>query len=128
MTNTTTTATTYTISEKAQIVADRVTLQRPAPGMGKAWRAAGYKAPSLRHQAIAAIATATKGKPFTAEQAMAALAGVALGSGTPNSFVKAFIACGYLAQVQPKTEKVAQVQPKAEKVAQVQPKAEKVAK
>ena len=109
--------TTYTITEKAQIVADRVTLQRSAPGMGKAWRTAGYKAPSLRHQAIAAIATATKGKPFTAEQAMDALAGVALGSGTPNSFVKAFIACGYLAQVQPKAEKVAQVQPKAEKVA-----------
>ena len=101
MATTTTTAaattTTYTISAKAQIVADRVTLQRPAPGMGKAWRTAGYKAPSLRHQAIAAIATATNGKPFTAEQAMAALAGVALGSGTPNSFVKAFIACGYLA-------------------------------
>ena len=99
-TTTTTAAATYTISAKAQIVADRVTLQRPAPGMGKAWRTAGYKAPSLRHQAIAAIATATNGQPFTAEQAMAALKGVALGSGTPNSFVKAFIACGYLAPVQ----------------------------
>lgn len=96
----TTTTTTYTISAKAQVVADRVTLQRPAPGLGKAWRAAGYKAPSLRHQAIAAIATAANGQPFTAEQAMAALKGVALGSGTPNSFVKAFIACGYLAPVQ----------------------------
>jgi hypothetical protein len=96
MANTTTTAT-YTITEKAQIVADRVTLQRPAPGMGKAWRTAGYKAPSLRHQAIAAIAAAANGQPFTAEQAMAALGGVPLGSGTPNSFVKAFIACGYLA-------------------------------
>lgn len=102
-----TTNATYTVSEKAQIVADRVTLQRPAPGMGKAWRAAGYKAPSLRHQAIAAIATATKGKPFTTEQAMAALKDVALGSGTPNSFVKAFIACGYLAPVQANAEKVA---------------------
>lgn len=99
-TTTTTATTTYTISAKAQIVADRVTLQRPAPGLGKAWRTAGYKAPSLRHQAIAAIATAANGQPFTAEQAMAALKGVALGSGTPNSFVKAFIACGYLAPVQ----------------------------
>lgn len=97
---TTTAAATYTISAKAQVVADRVTLQRPAPGLGKAWRTAGYKAPSLRHQAIAAIAAAANGKPFTAEQAMAALKGVALGSGTPNSFVKAFIACGYLAPVQ----------------------------
>ena len=108
-TTTTTAAATYTISAKAQTIANNVTLQRPAPGMGKAWRAAGYKAPSLRHQAITAIATATNGKPFTAEQAMAALKGVALGSGTPNSFVKAFIACGYLAPVQPKA--------KAEKVA-----------
>lgn len=96
----TTTTATYTISAKAQTIANNVTLQRPAPGMGKAWRTAGYKAPSLRHQAITAIANATNGKPFTAEQAMAALKGVALGSGTPNSFVKAFIACGYLAPVQ----------------------------
>jgi hypothetical protein len=69
---------------------------------GPAWRAANYRAPNTRAGALAAIASAANGQPITAEAAQAALAaaklaGLNLGTGTPRSYVKAFVKNGYLA-------------------------------
>ena len=77
------------------------TLQAPSKGLGLAWRAAGHKAPNTRCYALAAIQAAYP-NGCTMEQAVTALgvaakAGLNLGSGTPRSYVKAFVANGYLA-------------------------------
>ena len=77
------------------------TLQAPSKGLGLAWRAAGHKAPNTRCYALAAIQAAHP-NGCTMEQAVSALsaaakAGLNLGSGTPRSYVKAFVANGYLA-------------------------------
>jgi len=77
------------------------TLQAPSKGLGLAWRAAGHKAPNTRCYALAAIQAAYP-NGCTVEQAVSALsaaakAGLNLGSGTPRSYVKAFVANGYLA-------------------------------
>lgn len=94
---------TYSLSAKAATLAAQGraaanTLQRTAPGFGAAWRAHGKAAPNTRAQALAAIAAVA---PCTLAQAQAALvplhkAGI-LGSGTPGSYCKAFVANGYLA-------------------------------
>lgn len=98
----TTGAPTYSLNEKAQLLADQganagPTLQRSAPGFGVAWRANGKTAPNTRAQALAAIAALAPG--FTAEEAQKALAEMhkagVLGSGTPRSYVAAFIKNGY---------------------------------
>src|SRR3546814_9366121 len=90
---------TYTVSEKAQAIVDRATLQAPSKGLGKGWRQPGYKAPNLRHGAIQAIVQASNNGTITAAAALAALGSVPLGSGTPRSFLVAFAACGYLVPV-----------------------------
>lgn len=82
----------------AQGAAAANTLQRTTTGLGKAWRTAAKRAPNTRAQALAAIAAAPQ--PVTLNAAKAALqplhvAGV-LGSGTPGSYVAAFIKCGYM--------------------------------
>ena len=77
------------------------TLQAPSKGLGLAWRNANHTAPNTRASALAAIQAAhpegcTMGQAVAALQA-AKLAGLNLGSGTPRSYVKAFVADGYLA-------------------------------
>jgi 2-hydroxychromene-2-carboxylate isomerase len=78
-----------------------LTLQAPAKGLGLAWRNAQHKAPNTRARALAAIQAAHP-EGCTMELAIAALQaakqnGLNLGSGTPRSYVKAFMANGYLA-------------------------------
>ena len=96
----------YTLGAKAAALAAAQqvgnTLQRPAPGLGMAWRQANYVAPNTRAGALAAIAEATNGQPFTQAQAQAILQaakanGLTLGSGTPGSYAKAFVGNGYFA-------------------------------
>lgn len=99
-------APTYTLNAKAAALAAQgsaagPTLQRSAPGFGVAWRANGKTAPNTRAQALAAIAAIPA--PFTVAAAQAALAPLGkagvLGSGTPRSYVAAFVKNGYLAPV-----------------------------
>ncbi len=96
----------YTLNAKAAALAAAgaaagKTLQAPAKGLGLAWRAAGYTAPNTRALALAVVAAL--GTQFTLAQAQAALqaakaAGTLnLGSGTPGSYCKAFVANGYFA-------------------------------
>lgn len=99
-------ATLYTLNAKAAALAAAganagKTLQAPAKGLGLQWRAAGYTAPNTRALALAVVAAL--GGTFTLAQAQAALqaakaAGTLnLGSGTPGSYCKAFVANGYFA-------------------------------
>lgn len=100
-------APTYRMNEKAQALAAQganagPTLQRSAPGFGVAWRANGKTAPNTRAQALAAIGalgSSPEVARFTAEEAQKALAEMhkagILGSGTPRSYVAAFIKNGY---------------------------------
>ena len=89
-------------SELAKLGADAAhTLQAPSKGLGLAWRNAKHTAPNTRASALAAIQAAHP-EGCTMEQAIAALqaaklGGLNLGSGTPRSYVKAFMANGYLA-------------------------------
>lgn len=96
----------YTLSAKAQALATAQqvgnTLQRPAPGLGMAWRTAGHTAPNTRAGALAVVLAASKGEAFTQAQAQqwlqeAKAAGLNLGSGTPGSYAKAFVGNGYFA-------------------------------
>lgn len=98
----------YTLSGPAATLAAHgnqatPTLQAPgrAHGLGTLWRTAGHKAPNTRAIALATIQAAAGGKPFNVSQALVALGTIKaqLGSGTPNSYVKAFIANGYFAPV-----------------------------
>lgn len=93
---------TYTLNPAAMALAAlgnqaANTLQRSAKGQGKAWRTTGKAAPNTR--AVACAALATLATPFTFVQATAALAALhaagTLGSGTPNSYCKAFVQNGY---------------------------------
>lgn len=94
----------YTLSAPAEALAAQGdaasnTLQRSAPGFGVAWRQNAKSAPNTRAQALAAIAEVA---PCPLAQAQAALvplqaAGI-LGSGTPRSYVAAFVKNGYLAE------------------------------
>jgi alkylhydroperoxidase/carboxymuconolactone decarboxylase family protein YurZ len=70
-------------------------------GLGKEWRKPGHKAPNTRAIALSAVLAATGGKPFTQEQARLALVAIKdqLGSGTPNSYAKAFVGNGYFQAV-----------------------------
>lgn len=95
----------YTLNDKAlalsAIVAPMATLQTPDKALGRAWRSAAYTQPNTR---VAALATILAVAPCTAEQAQAALAagklaGLNLGTGTPRSYVKAFIKNGYMTKV-----------------------------
>lgn len=99
-------ATLYALNAKAAALAAAggnagKTLQAPSKGLGLGWRAAGYTAPNTRAMALAVVAAL--GETFTVAQAQAALqaakaAGTLnLGSGTPGSYCKAFVANGYFA-------------------------------
>lgn len=96
----------YTLSTKAVALATAQqvgnTLQRPAPGLGMAWRTAGHTAPNTRAGALAVIHSASNDQPFTQAQAQewlqqAKAAGLNIGSGTPGSYAKAFVGNGYFA-------------------------------
>jgi hypothetical protein len=96
----------FTLNDKARAMAELEiggpTLQTPGKGLGKGWRLAGYTQPNTRVAALAAI-LATCGDKFTAPDAEAALAsakkeGLNLGTGSPRSYVVAFIKNGYLTQ------------------------------
>ena len=98
----TTSVPTYELDEKAVKIAEtvdspRATLQRSAVGFGRAWRQHGVAKPNTRALALSAIWQVA---PCTAEEAAAALRPLAeqgiLGSGTPRSYVVAFIKNGYL--------------------------------
>jgi hypothetical protein len=101
-------APTYTLSANASALAAQGgdaanTLQRSAPGFGAAWRAHGAQRPNTRAQALAAIGALKA--PFTAQDARSALVSLhkkgILGSGTPRSYVVAFVKNGYLVPVVP---------------------------
>lgn len=95
----------YSLNDKALALATAEiagnTLQTPEKGLGRAWRQAGYTASNTRVGALATVLAAC-GESFTAEQAQAALTaakkdGLNLGTGTPRSYVAAFIKNGYFA-------------------------------
>lgn len=97
-----TAAVTYSITAKAQLIAPHLTLQRGCTvPVGPNWRANGHKATNTRALAIQALAAL--GSTFTHAQAVSALLPLKqqalLGSGTPASYLRAFVASGYLAQV-----------------------------
>jgi hypothetical protein len=76
---------------------DRATLQAGGKtGQGKGWRAVATAKPNSRLTALAALANL--GDTFTEKDALAALAEIKqhLGSGTPRSYYKAFLASGYI--------------------------------
>jgi hypothetical protein len=72
------------------------TLQRPAPGLGMAWRQPKHTAPNTRAVALATLVQA-HGATFSHTQALATLATIkpVLGAGSPASYIKAFIKNGY---------------------------------
>lgn len=97
----------YVLGEKAAalVAAEQVkaTLQAPTKGLGREWRAPGYTAANTRVGALAAV-LAYAGERFTAEQAQQALIkakteGLNLGTGSPRSYVVAFVKNGYFAPV-----------------------------
>lgn len=96
-------STVYTISGKAAAsIRNMPTLQRGCTvAVGAQWRANDYKAPNTRHIVIGVLANL--GEEFTYAQAAAALAPLkadaTLGSGTPASYIRAFVKCGYLEEV-----------------------------
>lgn len=91
----------YTITAKAKVIAPHLTLQRGCTvPVGAQWRSNGHKATNTR--AIVIEVLAGLGTTFTHAQAVAALAPLKaqalLGSGTPASYLRAFVKSGYLAQ------------------------------
>lgn len=92
-------AATYALGAKVQVIAPHLTLQRGCTvPVGAQWRANGHKAPNTRYIVINLLATL--GSTFTHTTALAALAplkaNATLGSGTPASYIRAFVKCGYL--------------------------------
>ena len=93
----------YTIGAKAVVITGRLTNQRGCTVAlkGTTWLEQGHKAPNTRHIVINVLAAL--GGTFTHEQAVAALAPLkadaTLGSGTPASYIRAFVKCGYLVPV-----------------------------
>jgi hypothetical protein len=92
----------FTLNDKASALAAvdaaSATLQTPEKGLGREWRKAQYTAPNTRVGALRVLADVV---PCTAEAAQAALAkakaeGLNLGTGTPRSYVVAFVKNGYL--------------------------------
>lgn len=92
---------TYSITTKAQAIAPHLTLQRGCTvAVGAHWRNNGHKATNTR--AVVITTLAALGTTFTHAQAVAALAplkaAAILGSGTPASYLRAFVKSGYLTQ------------------------------
>jgi hypothetical protein len=113
--------TNYTLNAKALELAALganagPTLQAPSKGLGQAWRAQGYKAPNTRAIALSALAQHYP-NGFTFAQAVACLqvgvkaGAINLGSGTPNSYCKAFVANGYFTELV-EAEQVVEEKPK----------------
>lgn len=95
--------TVYSIGKAAAAIMPHLTLQRGCTvPVGANWRNNGHKAPNTRQIVIQALAAL--GTSFTHAQALAALqplkASATLGSGSPASYVRAFVKCGYLVPVQ----------------------------
>lgn len=92
----------YVLSSKAQAVRTQATLQGAHLKAGKDWRKAGFTAVNTRVAVVDTLAALQELTEcaFTMSQALSALAELHaakhLGSGTPRSYVKAFIANGYL--------------------------------
>ena len=95
----------YMLAKEAR---DAATLQRSAPKQGKAWRATGVIAPSIRHAALNALgAIAEEGKDgsllVTYEAALAAMRQLAdnglLGCSTPAARIAKFLRSGHLVAV-----------------------------
>lgn len=96
-----TAATMYSITAKAKLIAPHLTLQRGCTvPVGANWRNNGHKSTNTR--AIVIETLAKLGGTFTYEQAVEALKPLKeqafLGSGTPASYLRAFVKSGYLAQ------------------------------
>lgn len=94
-----TSATMYTITAKAKVIAPHLTLQRGCTvAIGPNWRAGQHKATNTRAVVIETLAEL--GVTFTRDQALAALKplkdAAILGSGTPASYLAAFVKAGYL--------------------------------
>lgn len=100
----------YSLNEKALFLAglapEDVKLYRQGAatkGNGKDWRATGVDRKNTRAGALAVVYSVC-GAKFTEDQAIAALRkakdndGLNLGTGSPKSYVKAFIANGYFAK------------------------------
>lgn len=90
----------YSITPKAKLIAPHLTLQRGCTvPVGAQWRNNGHKAPNTR--AIVIETLAELGGTFTHDAAVAALKplkdAALLGSGTPASYLRAFVKSGYLA-------------------------------
>lgn len=98
-----TASTTYEIGEKAQVIRDGLTRQRSVLGTGKDWAKNGKLAPNTRHIVIEALAElAGEDGTFTYAEATKLLATMqesVLGSGTPSSYIRAFVKCEYLVVV-----------------------------
>lgn len=91
----------YVITAKAKVIAPHLTLQRGCTvPVGAQWRANGHKATNTR--ALVMECLHSLGGAFTHDQALAALKPLKdqamLGSGTPASYLRAFVKSGYLAE------------------------------
>jgi hypothetical protein len=89
----------YAITAKAKVIAPHLTLQRGCTvAVGAHWRNNGHKATNTR--AIVIETLASLGETFTRDQALSVLAplkaAAILGSGTPASYIAAFVKSGYL--------------------------------
>lgn len=91
----------YTMGPAAASVRNGGTLQGAHLKAGKAWRSAGYTAPSVRNGALQALAAL--GPTFTQAQALDALAALhaagQLGCSTPATRFSKFLRSGHLAPV-----------------------------
>jgi hypothetical protein len=90
----------YSITAKAKLIAPHLTLQRGCTvPVGAQWRANGHKATNTR--ALVMDCLYELGSTFTHDQAVAALKplkdAAMLGSGTPASYLRAFVKSGYIA-------------------------------
>lgn len=90
------------VTEKAKVVTQRQTLQAGGvpTKLGRGWHKGCKPATNSRHTALAALAKLPQ--PFSLEQGMQALAALpksALGSGSPRSYLSAFVQQGYLSAV-----------------------------
>lgn len=96
-----TSVTLYRMGPAASTVRKGNTLQGAHLKAGKAWRQAGYTAPSVRNAALQALADL--GDTFTKDQALAALQKLAdagqLGCSTPATRLSKFLRSGHLAVV-----------------------------
>lgn len=90
---------TYCLTEMAEAVVGKNTLQRSAAGFGKEWRKAGKVDTSIRYQALAALAEAADEEGcISRADALTALASIkdALGCSSPAVRLAKFVRSGHL--------------------------------